>query len=251
MENKSMKIRMIRAVSIAALAAVLSAQTCMTKVPEVNKQAKNKVTTANIKEVSPIAGAILVQKTMLKAAKTQAKIAISESQTTISKATAPDTISEESINTENKGSIKDEDNIDNGFVMLHVDASEDMQRMIYDISKEYGLDYTFVAAIIKKESNFQPNLISSSGDYGLMQINKTVHKKLRTELGITDFLDPEQNVRAGCYILSGYVQKYKYENLALMAYNCGENSARALWNDGVWSTKYSRKVMAIQKEIEA
>ena len=240
---------MIRAVSVAALAAVLSAQTGAFDMYVENKTVDSKGAaaeareTAEVKEATPIAGAILVQKETLKEAKIRANILISEVKTTVSESADTSIVSNSAIETGTKDEAADR------FVALPVNASEDMQRMIYDAANEYGLDYTLVLALIQKESDFQADLISSSGDYGLMQINKTIHKRLREELGITEFLDPKQNVKAGCYLLNGYMQKYKYENLALMAYNCGEGGARVLWDDGVWSTKYSRKIMKIQKEI--
>lgn len=115
--------------------------------------------------------------------------------------------------------------------------------MILDKCTKYDLDFTLVMGLISVESSFRPSVISKSNDYGLMQINTCNHDWLAKRLGITDFLDPEQNVEAGCYMLSDLLRRYEDETKALMCYNLGEGGARKKWDAGVDSTAYSRKVL--------
>ena len=123
------------------------------------------------------------------------------------------------------------------------------QQMIFEKCTEYGVDFTLAMAVIFKESSFRPDVVSADGgDYGLMQINKINHKWLSKELGITNFLDPEQNVTAGLYMLSNLFEKYDDAAKVLMAYNMGEGGAKKLWNQGIYSSDYAEGVLQ-QTEI--
>lgn len=115
------------------------------------------------------------------------------------------------------------------------------QQMIVERCEELDLDFAFVMAVIFKESSFRPNADSGSS-VGLMQINRINHDWLSKELGITDFFDPEQNVKAGTYMLRLLFEKYEDAGMVLMAYNMGESGARKLWNKGVYTTDYAESV---------
>jgi hypothetical protein len=132
--------------------------------------------------------------------------------------------------------------------MLDVEMDADLQEFVYHLSGSYNLEYLFIMAIIKTESDFDPSVVSNTNDYGLMQINQCNHEYLKNVLGIQDFLEPYQNIRAGTYILRKLFEKYQHPNLVLMCYNMGENSAKRLWKNGVYNTDYSEMVLKVQKE---
>ncbi len=105
-------------------------------------------------------------------------------------------------------------------------------------------------AIIKIESTFDPDSVSADGNcFGLMQIHKVNFKMLNSNIGITDLLDPYQNIEAGIYMISGYVHKYNNIHSALMAYNIGESGAKKLWKKGYTSSYYSRTVEQYMNEF--
>lgn len=139
--------------------------------------------------------------------------------------------------------------IDNTFNALDVPMDTEMQEYIFEQCEENGIDFAFVMAQIKQESSFRPNVISPTNDYGLMQINKMNHGWLSKELGITDFLDARQNVRAGMYILRGLFEKYEDPAMVLMAYNMGEPGAKKLWNKGIYTTSYVENIEKYQSEF--
>lgn len=114
--------------------------------------------------------------------------------------------------------------------------------IIAEVAEKYGVSAALIKAIIKTESNFNPNLTSRTNDYGLMQINACNVSWLQDELGVTDLFDPAQNIESGVYILSRFLKRYSLAD-ALMAYNCGEGGAKRLWEQGVHSTNYTRKVL--------
>ena len=77
-----------------------------------------------------------------------------------------------------------------------------------------------------------------------MQINECNHAELSDKLGITDFTEPYQNIRAGMYILRRLFEKYDEPALVCTAYNMGEYGASVLWEKGIYETAYSQKVLA-------
>lgn len=144
--------------------------------------------------------------------------------------------------------------LENDFVFttkIPVTFNEDLQEFTYYLSAAYNIDYSLVLAIISKESGFTPDGISSTNDYGLMQINACNHEWLSEELGITDFLDPYENIKAGLFILRGLFDKYDSASKVLMAYNMGETGASRLWEQGIFETNYSKNVLAAQQEFNA
>lgn len=133
-------------------------------------------------------------------------------------------------------------------IRIQCPLDDDTQQMILNKCEHFEIDFAFVMALINQESTFRPDVISAGGDYGLMQINKCNHKWLRKELGITDFLDPEQNVTAGLYMLCQLFEKYDDPHSVLMAYNMGEGTAAKLWKKGIYTSQYSRSIMDQQEK---
>lgn len=126
-----------------------------------------------------------------------------------------------------------------------VPLSEDLQDYIRTLCKENDVPMSLIIAMIEVESSFRSNVISGTSDYGLMQINKINHEWLTEEYGITDFLDPYQNVFCGITIIAGHLEKTDGDiALALMRYNCGATGAKRLWDKGIYSTSYTEKILA-------
>lgn len=135
--------------------------------------------------------------------------------------------------------------------ILDVPLDRWLQEYIHGLCEESGLPYTLAVAVIEAESSYIPWTVSDSDDYGLMQINAVCHDWLDETLGITDFLNPYQSARAGIYILSGYYEQYGYPSGALMAYNMGEAAAESLFEQGIYSTAYSDRVLAIKARLDS
>lgn len=137
-----------------------------------------------------------------------------------------------------------------GFVPLDVPMDEDLQEFVYCLSYGYNIDFTLVMAMIEHESSFRPDVVSKTGDYGLMQINECNHEWLTETLGVTDFLDSRQNIRSGLFVLRKLFEEYDNVNQVLMAYNMGESNASKLWEQDIYVTAYTEEITRIQAEYQ-
>jgi soluble lytic murein transglycosylase-like protein len=92
------------------------------------------------------------------------------------------------------------------------------QDLITAAANKYGLDPALLAAVVKQESNFNPNAKSSVGAKGLTQLmDTTAHG-----LGVTDSFDPTQSLDGGARFLSGLLTEFHGDQtLAVAAYNAG------------------------------
>lgn len=131
-----------------------------------------------------------------------------------------------------------------------IKLSEELQEYLYDKCLENDLEYELILAVMYTESRFKSNLISKTNDYGLMQINKCNHKSLKKQLGITDFLNPRQNIDAGIYMLSDLYSRYSDPHQVLTAYNWGEYGMLRGWKKGTRTSKYSRLVLKYKVQLE-
>lgn len=131
-----------------------------------------------------------------------------------------------------------------------IPLGKDVQDYVKQLCQEYGVPEKIVYAIVQTESNFQADAISITHDYGLMQINAINHRWLSQELGITDFLDAKQNLKAGIYMLSQHIQQTQTLEQALMAYGLGIGNASMLFKQGVYSTQHTRYLLQIADGIE-
>lgn len=113
---------------------------------------------------------------------------------------------------------------------------EQIEDAVKKASKKYGVDANLIKAVIKTESNFNPNVVSRAGAKGLMQIMPSNFKNL----GISNPFDIYQNVDGGTKLLKQYIDKYNGDiQMALMAYNGGPTRMK---NRGVTSIEHIYKM---------
>ncbi|MGH3092731.1 MAG: lytic transglycosylase domain-containing protein [Gaiellaceae bacterium] len=96
-------------------------------------------------------------------------------------------------------------------------------------AENYDLDAALLAAVIYRESKFDPDARSSEGALGLMQLLPDTAEGIALNTGgsrfrVGDLLDPEINVRYGSFYLRRLLRKYGDERLALAAYNAGQTN---------------------------
>ena len=90
--------------------------------------------------------------------------------------------------------------------------------MIMKAHKKYGVEFSLIKAVIKVESDFNPEAVSKKGAKGLMQIMPDNFKSL----AVKDPFNPYQNIMAGAFYLQQLLKRYEDKlHLALAAYNAG------------------------------
>lgn len=134
--------------------------------------------------------------------------------------------------------------------LFDVPLSDSLQRYIYEICADENVPVTLVMAMIEHESGFDPEAVSPTDDYGLMQINAVNHEWLKEEYRCADMMNPYQNVFCGISVISSYIDKYGELDKALMAYNMGNYGAQKAWKNGVTSIAYSEEILSLMKEYE-
>ena len=134
-----------------------------------------------------------------------------------------------------------------------VPLSAEIQCCIKTLCEEGGIDPAVIIAMAEVESNYDSEALGDGGNsFGLMQIQPRWHSERMTALGVTNLLDPQQNVKVGIDILAELVAKYDGNiEMALVAYNAGPTGAYRHWfSRGVYTSEYSRKVLEISRELK-
>ena len=92
-------------------------------------------------------------------------------------------------------------------------------------SKENNLSDSFVYAVIKCESGFHSDAVSSVGARGLMHIMPDtfdwIKGRLKDAIEYDDMFTAEYNVRYGCHLYGYLIEKYESEAVAVAAYHAG------------------------------
>lgn len=148
--------------------------------------------------------------------------------------------------------------VDSGFRLYSINLSEDQQKYAYSMCQNYGIQYELLLAVMYKESGYNPNAIGGGNSYGLCQIHISNFTNLRNRLGISSFLDPYDNIKAGAYMLALYMGSAKkvstdpttIEVYALNSYNMGEGSYYTnCYSRGIVDRGYSNSVLSIRNKL--
>ena len=101
--------------------------------------------------------------------------------------------------------------------------STNVDEIVEVYAQKYGVDSDLIKAIIKQESNFNPNATSKKGAMGLMQLMP----KTAEAHGVLDAYNPSQNIEGGVKYFKSLMDKYENnQELALAAYNAGSNAVK-------------------------
>ena len=107
-------------------------------------------------------------------------------------------------------------------------------------AKENNLSPAFVYAVIKCESGFDKDAVSTVGATGLMQIMPDTFDWINMKLGedkpYSAATDPETNIRYGCFLYGYLLTRYGRVQEALAAYHAGIGNADKWLSDPQYST---------------
>ena len=122
-------------------------------------------------------------------------------------------------------------------------SSMEIQKSILSAARQKNLDPALINAVIKVESDFDPQAVSKAGAMGLMQLMPATAATLR----VRDPFDPHENIAAGTRHLSDLLNRFDGNlTLALAAYHAGESRVRRYGTiPPIEQThRYVKKVMA-------
>ena len=120
--------------------------------------------------------------------------------------------------------------------MILSDGTEYFMKQVYPVkyeetvlqaAEENNLEPEFVFAVIKAESDFDPQAESRVGAKGLMQIMPETFTWLQsrfpeeTTYTEEDLFNPEISIRYGCQYLALLINEYSDKKTAVCAYNAG------------------------------
>lgn len=104
----------------------------------------------------------------------------------------------------------------------NVSASQ-IDKYINEAAARHHVDPNLVRALVKVESNFNPNAVSSKGAMGLMQLMPETAR----EYDVHNPFDAAQNVDAGVRHLKGLLENFGGDvRLSLAAYNAGAGAVQ-------------------------
>ena len=101
-------------------------------------------------------------------------------------------------------------------------AQNSLGTLISHYANRFRLDVALVKAVIKVESDFDPQVISRKGAQGLMQLMPDTAKMV----GVSDPFDPGQSIYGGTYYLRKMLDTFNNLDYALAAYNAGPSAVR-------------------------
>ena len=108
-------------------------------------------------------------------------------------------------------------------VTYDIPLSDEFQAYVTEVCDSYGLDVRIVYGVMWQESRFTPDAIGDHGQsFGMCQIKRKWHEDRIARLGVTDLLDPYQNVLVACDYLSELLGAYGDYRSALTAYRYGD-----------------------------
>lgn len=103
-------------------------------------------------------------------------------------------------------------------------SSVDISRLIpviNDAARTHGLDPKLLHAVIRAESGYNANAVSSAGAVGLMQLIPATAQRY----GVQNSYDPVQNISGGARYLRDLLNMFNGNlELAIAGYNAGENA---------------------------
>lgn len=137
------------------------------------------------------------------------------------------------------------------FVPYAVPLSIEDQMLVEKIAARFNVHEELVFGVMWAESRYDRGAVGRNNRYlGVMQISISNLSILEKYFGVTDLMDFEQNVTAGCYYLGHYANMYNHNmNIMLLYYHGGYKYANPMIEQGIFEDRYVREVLAEMNRI--
>ncbi|MBR2614596.1 MAG: lytic transglycosylase domain-containing protein [Clostridia bacterium] len=111
------------------------------------------------------------------------------------------------------------------------------QNFAESVGEKYGVDPLFIYSIIKVESGFKKDAVSSKGAVGLMQITPSTAEYIAFSKGVKtyDLFNVETNIDFGVFYLKYLIDRFEVLETAIVSYNAGETRVSAWLKDSALS----------------
>jgi soluble lytic murein transglycosylase-like protein len=142
--------------------------------------------------------------------------------------------------------------VDYSYYIPQIPLSKELQEYTYDLCRTNNVDYKLLLSIMWEESRFEANKIhinsNHSIDRGLCQVNSCHIPDLKKQ-GITNLLDPYQNIKAGIIVLKPLLLSYGQKS-GLVAYGLGIKGMKHAKRKGIYITKAVQNVLKMKDEYD-
>lgn len=113
------------------------------------------------------------------------------------------------------------------------------QQFVEAAAQKYDIDKYFIYAVISTESSFKPDVVSSAGAKGLMQLLPStaswLNQKYKLNLDAENLFDPQTNIEFGCCYLAFLIKKFTVLSTVCAAYNAGQGNVEKWLSNSEYS----------------
>jgi soluble lytic murein transglycosylase-like protein len=129
-----------------------------------------------------------------------------------------------------------------GVLIMRLAIKTQYDALINKLAAEHGLDADMIKALIRVESNFNPDAHNTRGEdsRGLGQINAPTAKSLGI-IDLNTLFDPEINIKTMCLLINDIKYRYTDASDIIATYNAGRVR---LDNQHYINDEYVQKVTA-------
>lgn len=127
-------------------------------------------------------------------------------------------------------------------------TEEQVMHIAREIGEKYHICPELLASIAFKESTYNPSA-EYDGCVGLMQVSPKWHKERMKSIGVSDLMDPYENMLVAADYLLELFEKYEDLGMVLMVYN-GDSEAETYWSGKSDLSEYAMDIIEMSESLE-